>query len=72
MRTHRAARPRLESHAAHEAAAHATQSHAATRQHHAVKQGKASHHTASKPSQQNNNVFSNFFQSIFGSAVPKL
>jgi hypothetical protein len=68
--TDRAAR--LESHAAHRAAAHATQSHAVTREHHPVKQVKASHHAAPKPSQQNKNIFSNFFNSIFGGGVPKL
>src|SRR5690242_3556038 len=62
---------RLESHAAHGTPAHVARSHATTPHHHAVKHAHVVHHAPSSSSQQNN-VFDNFFKSIFGGAFPKL
>jgi hypothetical protein len=62
---------RLEAHAAHPTPARAARAHATPRQHHAVKHAHPGHHAATGSSQQNN-VFSNFFKSVFGGAFPKL
>jgi hypothetical protein len=62
---------RLETRASHKTAAHHPRPHPTLRPHHAVKHAQAGHHATSGSSQKND-VFSNFFKSIFGGSLPKL